>query len=65
MLIQRRLSLSISLILCASMLFGNQSWCAVEPDEDSAESLLSLPYIQYVETEKAPNKVGTTIYNKN
>ncbi|MBF0122805.1 MAG: hypothetical protein HQL21_05295 [Candidatus Omnitrophica bacterium] len=32
--------------------------------QEQAETLLSLPYTQYVETERAPDKVGMTIYNR-
>ena len=64
MLMSPRPSLSFFFILCASMLFVGHAWCASISDEDRGESLLSLPYIQYVATEKAPDKVGTTIYKK-
>ncbi|MBF0122757.1 MAG: hypothetical protein HQL21_05045 [Candidatus Omnitrophica bacterium] len=59
-----RFPLSFLFVLLSTISFYDQSWCASMTEEESEESLLSLPYIQYVETEKAPNKVGTTIYNK-
>ncbi|MBF0122751.1 MAG: hypothetical protein HQL21_05015 [Candidatus Omnitrophica bacterium] len=57
--------LSFALILLLTTLFSNQSYCAPESIEDPTESLLSLPYIEYVKIEDAPKKTGTTIYNKN
>ncbi|MBF0122117.1 MAG: hypothetical protein HQL21_01755 [Candidatus Omnitrophica bacterium] len=64
-LIQLRVPMVLILSLLSAILFGSQFGCALTSSEDPAESLRSLPYIQHVETEKAPNKVGTTIYNKN
>ena len=61
---QLRFPMSFSLILVSTILFSAPSQCAPMPDKDSTESLLSLPYIQYVKTETAPNKIGTTIYKK-
>ena len=51
-------------VLSILTLFHEPSCCASEPTDVSSESLLSLPYMQYVETEKAPNKTGTTINKK-
>ncbi|MBF0122113.1 MAG: hypothetical protein HQL21_01735 [Candidatus Omnitrophica bacterium] len=45
-------------------MFKHPSYAASDLGEDSAASLLSLPYIDYVKTEKEPNKAGTTIYKK-
>ncbi|MBF0122756.1 MAG: aryl-sulfate sulfotransferase [Candidatus Omnitrophica bacterium] len=60
-----RVPLSLLFLLLFTISFQDISWGATPSDEDPSESLLSLPYIQYVETEKAPDKQGTTIYNKN
>lgn len=67
---------TVSIILKASLLISQlflllftaglkeKAWGNPSFDEDSGDSLLSLPYIQYAKTENAPNKVGTTLYKK-
>ena len=59
-----RLSPAFLLSLLSTILLNGPSWGAPASAENQGASLLSLPYVQYVETEKDPNKVGTTIYNK-
>ncbi len=63
-IIIRQLSFIFLPILCLSTSWSSLSWSASSSDAMD-KSLLSLPYIQYIATEKAPNKFGTTIYKKN
>ena len=61
-LIQLRLPLLLCLTICTTIPFHAHVHSATT--EDLTESLLSLPYAQYVKTEKNPEKIGTTIYKK-
>ncbi len=63
-LIQFRLPLSLYLILFSTILLHDHACGATVPTENPTESLFSLPYLDYVEKEKSPNKAGTTIYKK-
>ncbi|MBF0122755.1 MAG: hypothetical protein HQL21_05035 [Candidatus Omnitrophica bacterium] len=52
------------LILSLGVPLNAPAYSAPDPIEDPAESLFSLPYLEYVENEKAPDKIGTTIHKK-
>ncbi|MBF0122754.1 MAG: aryl-sulfate sulfotransferase [Candidatus Omnitrophica bacterium] len=58
-----RLSRFFSFTLLSIISFCSPSQCA-PTSEIQDESLFSLPYIEYVKTEQAPGKAGTTIYKK-